>query len=107
MQDYEIKRGHLRLLEGGRLRAMMEEVFGNVSEEGGALVSSFGALAKLTVIWDGGDALRVETRMDPKVPPDVAQRTIKAYNTFLEKATGFTAKERARRLQKRAKEGRL
>ncbi|MEM4729915.1 MAG: DUF5611 family protein [Thermoplasmata archaeon] len=107
MQDYEIRRGHQKNLEAGGLRAMMQEVFGNVAEEGGALVSSYGALARLTVVWDGGGVLKVETKMNPSVPPDVASSTIKAYNAFLERATGFTAKERAKRLQKRAREGKL
>jgi hypothetical protein len=29
------------------------------------------------------------------------------YNEFMEKATGFNAKERSKRLQKKAKEGKL
>ncbi len=40
--------------------------------------------------------------MDPKVPEEVARETIRRYNAFLEDATGFTAKERAKRLKKSA-----
>jgi hypothetical protein len=44
--------------------------------------------------------------MDPTVANDVAAQTIKAYNTFLERATGYNAKERGKRAQKKAKEAR-
>jgi hypothetical protein len=107
MQDYEIRRGHQKELEGGKLRSMMQQTFGNVAEEGGLLVSSFGALSRLAVGWDGKDILKVDTVMDTNVAPEVAQSTVKAYYGFLEKATGFSSKERSKRLQKKAKEGKL
>ena len=107
MQDYEVRRGHQNELDGGKLRQMMQDAFGNVAEEGAFLVSKYGALAKLSVGWDGKYSLKVETTMDPSVAPDVAQTTIKAYYAFLERATGFNAKERSKRLQKKAKEGKL
>ena len=107
MADYEIRRGHQKELDGGKLKSMMQEAFGNVSEEGALLVSKYGALAKLSVGWDGKYSLKVDTQMDPNVAPDVAQSTIRKYYEFLERATGFTAKERGKRLQKKAKEGKL
>ncbi len=107
MQEYEIRRGHQKELEGGRLKQMMEEAFGNVADEGTFIVSKYGALAKLTIGWDGKHTLKVETAMDPNVAPDVAQSTIKTYYAFLERATGFTSKERGKLLQKKAKNGRL
>jgi hypothetical protein len=45
--------------------------------------------------------------MDPTVNDDVALQTIRAYNTFLERATGYSAKERGKRAQKKAKDGKL
>jgi hypothetical protein len=107
MQEYDIRRGHEKELEGGKLKAMMQEAFGNVAEEGCMLISSFGALTKLTVGWDGKNILNVETAMETNVAPDVAQSTVKTYYAFLEKVTGFTSKERGKRLQKKAKEGKL
>jgi hypothetical protein len=107
MQDYDIKRGHQKTLEGGRLKAMMQEIFGNVKEEGGMLVSNYGALDRLTVGWDGKNILKIETVMNPKVEVAIAGDTIKAYNKFLESATGMNSKERGKRLQKKAKEGKL
>ena len=107
MQDYELKRGHQKNLEGGKLKALMQDIFGNVAEEGGMLVSSFGALDKLKVGWEGGTALKVETVMNKAADTDTAAKTIRAYNDFLERATGLTSKERGKRLQKKAKEGKL
>jgi hypothetical protein len=51
--------------------------------------------------------LIVNTTTDTKAKADVASDTIKQYNVFLEKATGFNSKERRTRLQKKAKEGKL
>ena len=107
MQDYDIRRGHQKELEGGKLKALMQQIFGNASEEGGFLVAKFGALDKLTVGWDGGAVLKVETLMRKGASTDDAASTVKAYNIFLERATGFTSKERSKRLQKKAKEGKL
>ena len=83
----------------------MKEIFGNVDKKEDRYVSSFGALKELRA-WQGGkNLLCVETEMDPSVDNETAQRTIKAYNTFLERATGYTAKERGKRAQKKAKQG--
>jgi len=107
MQEYEVRRGHQENIEPAKLKAHMQELFGSVDEKDGKLISSFGALKEI-VAWPGKkNILMVDTKMDPSVADDVALRTIKAYNTFLERATGFTAKERGKRAQKKAKEGKL
>ncbi len=84
----------------------MEEVFGSVEQQDEKLVSNFGALKQIAA-WPVRKSLAVETKMDPTVSDEVAQSTIRAYNAFLEKVTGYTAKERARRAQKKAKEGKV
>src|SRR5512136_1320766 len=106
MQEYEIRRGLQENIELPRLRIHMEEAFGKVEERDGKLVASFGALKEIAV-WPSKKALAVDTKMDPTVANDVAASTIKAYNAFLEKVTGYTAKERGKRAQKKAKEGKL
>ena len=107
MQEYEGRRGHQENAQPEKLRAIMQEIFGNVQEKDGKLVSSFGAIKEIRA-WPGKkNALVVDTEMDPSVANDVAQATIKAYNTFLERATGVTSKERGKRVQKKAKEGKL
>lgn len=107
MQEYEVRRGHQDNIEPAKLKAHMQEIFGNVAEKDGKLISSFGALKEIAA-WPGKkNIIVVDTKMDPTVADDVAQQTIKAYNIFLERATGFTAKERGKRAQKKAKEGKL
>ena len=107
MQEYEVRRGHQENIELTKLMEHMQEVFGNVQEKEGKLVSSFGALKEISA-WPGKkNVLMVDTKMDLTVADDVAQQTIKAYNVFLERATGFTAKERGKRAQKKAKDGKL
>lgn len=101
MQSYDIKRGHHKNIEGDRLKEIIKESFGEAREENGKLTTNFGALKKLD-IWVENKKLFVETEMDRKVNEETAVKTIKAYNNFLYHATGFTAKERAKRLKKQA-----
>jgi hypothetical protein len=107
MQEYEVRRGHQEDIEPGKLKAHMQQFFGNVQEKDGRLVSSFGALKEIWAWPCKKNTLCVDTKMDPSVEDSVAQQTIRAYNSFLEAATGFTSKERGKRLQKKAKEGKL
>lgn len=104
MRDYEIKRGLAKTLEAGGLRRIASEVFGQASDEGAKTIVSYGALDRMTV-WTDGKRLFVDTTMKGGVPDSVATDTIKAYNAFLEKATGYSAKERSKRTQASAKKG--
>lgn len=108
MQEYEIRRGHYTKIDGGKIEDILRDVFGKFQKmEDGSYETSFGALARLYVKIKDKNTLLVETTMNPKVEENVASETIKKYNIFLEAATGFTAKERSKRLQKKAKEGEL
>jgi hypothetical protein len=107
MQEYEVRRGHQDNIQPDKLKVHMQQIFGSVEERDGKLVSSFGALKEISAWTSGKNVLSVDTQMDKTVPDDVAKSTIKAYNTFLEVATGYTAKERGKRAQKKAKDGKL
>jgi len=107
MQEYEVRRGHQENIEPEKLKAHMKEAFGNVEEKDGKFVSSFGALKEIAAWAAKKNVLGIDTKMDPSVANEVAQDTIKAYNKFLETATGFTSKERGKRTQKKAKDGKL
>lgn len=108
MQEYEIRRGHFPEIDGGKIEDILNRVFGRFEKkDDGSYETSFGALARLYVKIKDRNTLLVETTMNPNVDETVASQTIKKYNEFLEAATGFTAKERAKRLQKKAKEGKL
>jgi hypothetical protein len=104
MRDYELRKGQGKVLEGDGLRAITASVFGTAIHEKDRVVASFGALERITA-WTDGRRLFVETTMKTGVADAVATDTIKAYNTFLERTTGYTAKERAQRAQKAAKKG--
>lgn len=105
MSEYEVRRGHQDNISLEKLKAHMKDAFGNVEQKDEKYVSSFGALRELRA-WRGSkNILCVETKMDLSVDDEVAQKTIKAYNTFLEKTTGYTSKERGKRAQKKAKQG--
>ena len=42
--EYDIKKGWFKNIEGDLLEKMMEDVFGNVKQEGDLLVSTYGVL---------------------------------------------------------------
>jgi hypothetical protein len=100
MNEYDIKRGHYEKVEGDKLKIIMKDSFESVKKEGDKLVSNFGALEKITVWLEGKKILFVETKMNTDVEDNVATETIRKYNQFLERATGFTAKERRKRTSK-------
>ncbi len=106
MRSYELRRGHGKNLEGDKLRVIAEEIFGSATADGGKVVLSFGAIERLTA-WTDGKRLFVDMSMKTDVPDDVATDTITRNNRFLEAATGYSAKERAKRAQQAAKEGKL
>ncbi len=104
MRDYELKRGTAKVLEGDGLRKIAASVFGDVGTDGAKVLVSYGALEKM-VAWTDGKKLFVDTTMKAGVADHIATDTIKAYNAFLEKATGLTAKERSKKAQDAAKKG--
>ncbi len=105
MQTYPVSREARKDLSLDPLSKRMTEAFGvSPRVEGDTLLLSYLAIKELRVRTDGR-SLMVETLMDPKVPGEQQMATIKAYNRFLELATGLTAKERAKKLQAEAKKG--
>lgn len=106
MRAYELRRGQGKKLEGDSLRKIVEDIFGAASSEDGKAVCSFGAIEKLTT-WTDGKQLFVDMVMKSGVPDDVATDTISRNNRFLETATGYSAKERAKKAQEAAKKGKM
>jgi hypothetical protein len=105
--DFDIKKGHSASLEGDGLKDLMKSVLGEVKEENGALVSSFGATTRFEVKLLSKTALSVVSSSDKNATAEAMMESNRKYNDFMEKATGFNAKERSKRLQKKAKEGKL
>ncbi len=106
MNEYDIKRGHYKNIDG-KIGEIVEEVFGSVKEIGGEFKSSFGALKELTTSTVGKTVLKVTAIMDKDVAAEVAAETIKKYNEFLLRCTGYNSKQRAKRLKNKAKKGTL
>lgn len=104
MQKYPVSPKVMKELNLPTIQGKAQEVFGSCSLDGEFLHAQFGALKDLKIGVEG-KTLLVETTMDPKVPADVQQETIHRYYSFLEQATGYTAKERAKKLQQAAKKG--
>jgi hypothetical protein len=106
--DYDIKKGWFKNIEGDALAHMMEEIFGNVTHNGDSLVSSYGVLEIIEVKVLAKDKLDITTknREGPMTDEQILDSKRKL-NTFAEKATGFDAKARMKRAQKKAKEGAL
>ncbi|MCX8173007.1 MAG: DUF5611 family protein [Thermoplasmata archaeon] len=102
MRDYPIKPGNYKNIEGDKLLTLVKEIFGNATLEGNLIKASYGALKELRVFAKDKKTLCVETVMERNVSDIVAEDTRKKYNLFLEKATGYTAKERMKKLQKEA-----
>ena len=101
MNEYDIKKGHYEKIEGEKLEDLMKELFENAKKDGEKLHSSFGALEKIIVWLDGKKSICVETKMNTSVDDKTATETIRAYNQFLERATGFNTKERKKRANKK------
>ena len=96
-----MRTSHRGNLAAGALAEIVRAHFDASSVEGDAVVTSFGAISRLTARASGHE-LRVDVTMNPKVPEEVARETVRRYNQFLEAVTGYSAKERAKRLRKSA-----
>jgi hypothetical protein len=101
VQRYPVRTSHRGNLDLANLVRSMESLFEGVASDGKTVSAHFGAIASIKV-WSEGRELAVDVRTDPKVAVDVAQATVQRYNRFLEETTGYSAKERARRLRKSA-----
>ena len=82
----------------------MAPIFESIERSGEGVSGHFGAIERITVRAEGR-GLAVDVAMNPKVPAEVAAETVQRYNRFLEMVTGYSAKERAKRLRKSASAG--
>jgi len=98
--EYSFKRGFKPELD--RIKGALEEEFPEVHEEDGKLVTGYGAL-KSVVVWIEGKKLNVVTKSNPEVKDEEILDTNKRFRNFLEKATGYTAKQRLKKAKDEAK----
>lgn len=99
--QYPVKRGHVKKTDLGEI---MENAFGSVKTDGDWYESSFHLIRSLRARYDGLTTLIVindqEKRMDDM---ESATATMKAWNQFLNEATGYNAKQRGKKAQEAAK----
>ncbi len=103
MQSYPVRATHRRNLDLAAIGAIARQHFESVEIDGTAVRARYGAIDRLSVRPDGR-ALAIEVRTNPQVEEAVARESIARYNRFLQEVTGYSAKERARRLRKSAGE---
>jgi hypothetical protein len=99
VQKYPMRASARSELDLERLETLCRTHFDDARRDGEAVVSRYGAIEEIRA-WPSGKELAVDMRMNAKVDEAVARETIRRYNQFLEDATGFSAKERAKRLRK-------
>jgi hypothetical protein len=100
MQEYPIKRGLTKDLEA-RVVAEMKSCFGAEPEktDKGYRVKA-GALRRLdVVIGAGSKSVIIDTESDLTAPDDVIIDTNKRFRKFLDAVTGFSTKERVKRVK--------
>lgn len=110
MQEYPVKPGHAAKID---LKMIFEAAFGEVQEDDGWLKASYGSMPKIWAKQDGKKALVVDTETDKSIAVKMAQGdeeagqvardTHRAWNDFLEGATGYDAKTRSKKVQEQAK----
>jgi hypothetical protein len=101
VQRYPVRVDHRPNLTVEPLAELCRTHFGVAEVDGDSVRTHFGAIADLKV-RGFQKQLEVDITMNPKVESELAGETIRHYNQFLEAATGYSSKERARRLKKAA-----
>ena len=101
--EYSFKRGFKPDVE--RIRSVIAEEFPtDIAEADGKLQLSYGALKSIS-IWIDGKKLNVTTESDSGASDQVVLDTNKRFRDFLEKATGYTAKQRLQMAKKEVIKG--
>lgn len=108
MKQFDIKNGWFKKIEGEQLPKIMETIFGNVTAEGDKFVSTYGIMERVEVKIISRTVMEIDTiNKSGTFSDDDIIDSKRALNKFMEEATGFNAKTRVKREQKKAKEGKL
>ena len=101
--DYPFKRGFKPDIE--RIQKALEEEFPtDIRNEDGKLTLSYGAMKSIAV-WVENKRLNVVTESVQGLSDSVILDTNKRFRDFLEKATGYTAKQRLQMAKKEVSKG--
>ncbi len=96
MRLYDFKRGHKKSIDD--IESIMQEMFHNVKREGERIYAEYKGLKSIEV-WMEGKKLAAETK-SRDVSNEDAMDTLKVWNDFLFRVTGYTAKERKKKMSK-------
>ena len=98
IQEYSFKRGFSQDI--GRIRSVLEKNFpAQIKEENGKLMITYGAFNRLTISIDN-KKLRVDSDSNKQINDNEILDTNKRFRSFLEEATGYTAKDRLKMAKK-------
>lgn len=98
IQEYKLKRGFKP--EIGRIKELLETHFlVPVKEKDGKLELSYGALKRIEA-WMADKKLCVDTESNSSSPDEEVLDTNKRFREFLDKATGYTSKQRVKMAKK-------
>lgn len=98
--EYTFKRGYTPDID--RIEGILKEIFSSeIIRNGDRITLSYGAL-KSCQIWIEKKKLNVITESIPGAPDDLIMDTNRRFRKFLEKATGYTAKQRVQMAKKEA-----
>ncbi len=101
--DYPFKRGFKPDIE--RIRKALEEEFPTeIRDVDGKLTLSYGAMKSIAV-WVENKRLNVVTESAQSLSDSIILDTNKRFRDFLEKATGYTAKQRLQMAKKEVSKG--
>lgn len=98
--SFELKRGHAKNVEGAKLGALLKDSFGNAKDLGGGKFEATLGPLVVTTWLSGKNSLSFESNTPTQIDDATATEVVRARNTFLAAATGFTAKERVKRAKK-------
>jgi len=101
VQRYPVRPAARANLNLPALEAICRDHLGSATRDEKAVHAAWGAVTRFAT-WPEAKELVVDLATNPQVPPEVAAETVQRYNRFLEAATGYSAKERAKRLRKSA-----
>jgi hypothetical protein len=105
MQEYQVKRTSLKSLPVAMVDQLKECFGAEVSEKDGHYQIRYGALKRMEVaLGPGAKTLVVDTESDTGASDETIIDTNRRFRIYLEKVTGFTAKERLKKAKKATEE---
>ncbi|MBP1929390.1 hypothetical protein J2741_001937 [Methanolinea mesophila] len=105
MQEYQVKRTSIKTLPVAMVDQLKECFGAEVTEKDGHYRIGYGALTRMEVsLGPGGKTLVVDTESDTGASDETIIDTNKRFRVYLERVTGFTAKERLKKAKKMCEE---